>query len=46
VTIDQPPAVQKVTAVDGFAYGVVGADIHVFGDGVPLYLLEKLASAG
>ncbi|MBY8871612.1 tetratricopeptide repeat protein [Micromonospora sp. PLK6-60] len=32
---------QIVTATAGFAYGVIGADIHVFGDGVPLYLLEN-----
>ncbi len=31
---------QHVSAVAGFAYGAVGADIHVFGDGTPLYLLE------
>jgi tetratricopeptide (TPR) repeat protein len=30
---------QDVRAVGGFAYGVVGADIHVFGDGTPVYLL-------
>ncbi|TQM78203.1 tetratricopeptide repeat protein [Saccharothrix saharensis] len=29
-----------VRAEGGFAYGVIGADIHVFGDGTPLYLLE------
>ncbi|MFI5934212.1 tetratricopeptide repeat protein [Actinoplanes sp. NPDC051494] len=33
-------ATQVVRAEGGFAYGTVGADIHVFGDGVPLYLLE------
>ncbi|MDX2680414.1 tetratricopeptide repeat protein [Streptomyces sp. NY05-11A] len=32
---------QIVRAVNGFAYGTVGADIHVFGDGVPLYVLEN-----
>ena len=32
---------QHVTATGGFAYGVIGADIHVFGDGVPVYLLEN-----
>ncbi|MFD9408205.1 hypothetical protein ACFWBN_14460 [Streptomyces sp. NPDC059989] len=32
---------QQVTATGGFAYGVVGADIHVFGDGTPLYVLEN-----
>ncbi|MFE7355600.1 tetratricopeptide repeat protein [Streptomyces sp. NPDC057543] len=26
---------------NGFAYGAIGADIHVFGDGIPLYLLEN-----
>jgi tetratricopeptide (TPR) repeat protein len=33
--------VQNVTAVGGFAYGVVGADIHVFESGLPLYLLAN-----
>ncbi|GGZ80074.1 tetratricopeptide repeat protein [Streptomyces bluensis] len=32
---------QEVRAEGGFAYGVIGADIHVFGDGTPLYLLEN-----
>ncbi|MFD6281504.1 tetratricopeptide repeat protein [Streptomyces sp. NPDC060209] len=32
---------QYVTATGGFAYGVIGADIHVFGDGTPLYVLER-----
>ncbi|MFD9592006.1 hypothetical protein ACFWA9_04510 [Kitasatospora sp. NPDC059973] len=32
---------QYVTATGGFAYGVIGADIHVFGDGTPLYILER-----
>src|SRR5579875_1429153 len=38
-----PPGLyaQNVTAVDGFAYGAVGADICVFGDGVPVYVLEN-----
>lgn len=31
---------QIVRAENGFAYGSIGADIHVFGDGIPLYLLE------
>ena len=34
-----PDAIQRVRAESGFAYGVIGADIHVFGDGVPVYLL-------
>lgn len=33
--------VQNVIAVNGFAYGVVGADVHVFGSGLPLYLLAN-----
>jgi tetratricopeptide (TPR) repeat protein len=32
---------QHVTAHSGYAYGAVGADIHVFGDGSPLYLLQN-----
>lgn len=28
-----------VTAVAGHAYGVIGADIHIFGDRTPVYLL-------
>ncbi|MGA5424929.1 hypothetical protein [Streptomyces lavendulocolor] len=31
---------QHVTAHAGFAYGVIGADLHVFGDGSPVYLLH------
>lgn len=30
---------QTVRAESGHAYGVIGADIHVFGDGTPVYLL-------
>lgn len=33
------PVDQRVTASSGFAYGAVGADVHVFGDGTPVYLL-------
>jgi tetratricopeptide (TPR) repeat protein len=36
---------QNVTAVNGFAYGVIGADIHVFENGLPLYLLANWPSA-
>src|SRR5580658_5147258 len=32
---------QNVTSVNGFAYGVIGADIHVFENGLPLYLLAN-----
>ena len=37
----QEPVIQNVTAVSGFAYGVIGADIHVFEGGAPLYLLTE-----
>src|SRR6266540_5513873 len=30
---------QRVSVTDGFTYGVIGADLHVLGSGVPLYLL-------
>ncbi|MFY1614744.1 tetratricopeptide repeat protein [Micromonospora sp. WMMD736] len=36
-----PGAVQRVSATAGFAYGVIGADLHVFGDGSPVYLLQR-----
>lgn len=40
VTTDGPdPSFQQVTSVGGFAYGVINADIHVFANGEPLYLL-------
>lgn len=38
--------VQVVSVVDGFGYGCVGADIHVFGNGMPLYLLENWRPPG
>lgn len=36
---------QSVHVENGFAYGTVGADIHVFGDGVPVYLLQRWRAA-
>lgn len=33
--------IQKVTAASGFAYGVIGADIHVLASMAPLYLLAN-----
>lgn len=33
--------IQVVRAEAGFAYGAIGADVHVWGDGTPVYLLEK-----
>ncbi|WP_328885205.1 tetratricopeptide repeat protein [Streptomyces sp. NBC_00316] len=37
--------IQHVTATGGFAYGAIGADIHVFGDGTPLYILKSWSPA-
>jgi len=31
---------QRIRVESGVAYGVLGADLHVWGQGVPLYLLE------
>jgi tetratricopeptide (TPR) repeat protein len=36
---------QDVKVARGFAYGVIGADLHVFADGVPLYLLANWQEA-
>ncbi|WP_405608088.1 tetratricopeptide repeat protein [Streptomyces sp. NBC_01511] len=41
----EPSARQVVRAEGGFAYGVVGADIHVFGDGRPVYVLRTWQGA-
>ena len=41
----RPQARQDVRAVDGFAYGVVGADLHVFQDRGPVYLLRRHSPA-
>ncbi|MBV9452353.1 MAG: tetratricopeptide repeat protein [Streptosporangiaceae bacterium] len=37
----EPRIAQHVTAVSGFAYGVIGADLHVFADRGPVYLLRS-----
>jgi hypothetical protein len=29
------------SAVNGFAYGVVGANLHIYGSGAPVYVLEN-----
>ncbi|MFI9597865.1 hypothetical protein [Nonomuraea sp. NPDC052265] len=34
-------AYQEVRVEAGFGYGVMGADLHVFGDGSPVYLLRE-----
>jgi tetratricopeptide (TPR) repeat protein len=38
---EQPDTRQVVHAAGGYAYGVVGADIHVFADRGPVYLLTE-----
>ncbi|MFG2539397.1 hypothetical protein ACGFU4_29595 [Streptomyces sp. NPDC048511] len=35
-----PADEQHIVAADGFAYGAMGADIHVIGDGAPAYRLD------
>ncbi|GAA2495544.1 hypothetical protein GCM10010406_34720 [Streptomyces thermolineatus] len=40
-----PAPRQTVRAEGGFAYGVIGADLHVFGDGQPVYILENWRAA-
>jgi tetratricopeptide (TPR) repeat protein len=37
----QPQVQQNVMAVSGFAYGVIGADLHVFRDKGPVYSLRE-----
>jgi hypothetical protein len=36
---DNREYIQEIHTESGFSYGTIGADIHVFGNGVPLYLL-------
>lgn len=38
---EQPTVIQNVYAYYGFAYGVVNADVHVFGNGRPVYTLAE-----
>jgi tetratricopeptide (TPR) repeat protein len=40
-----PTPVQNVTAINGWAYGAIGADVHVFADEGPVYILTEFASA-
>ena len=42
----EPSLVQNVVAINGFAYGAIGADIHVFANGLPLYLLANWRAEG
>lgn len=46
MTAREAHTAQTVTASAGVAYGVIGADLHVFGDGSPLYLLENWRRPG
>ena len=36
---------QSVSVTAGVGYGVIGADLHIYADGVPLYLLTEHAPA-
>jgi tetratricopeptide (TPR) repeat protein len=36
-----PQIVQNVIAIGGFAYGAVHGDLHVYGDGRPVYTIEE-----
>ena len=40
-----PTPVQNVTAINGWAYGAIGADVHVFADEGPLYVLTEFRPA-
>ncbi|SBT40997.1 tetratricopeptide repeat protein [Micromonospora narathiwatensis] len=44
MTEQQPVPRQSIAAVAGAAYGVIGADLHIFGDGTPVYLLQRWPS--
>ncbi|WP_395297263.1 hypothetical protein ACF9IK_30370 [Kitasatospora hibisci] len=44
-SMPMPETVQNVYAFGGFAYGAVAADVHVHGDGRPVYLLEEYRPA-
>ncbi|MBI1758764.1 MAG: hypothetical protein HYR62_06010 [Actinobacteria bacterium] len=39
--VHDPRFIQHVTATAGFAYGVIGADMHLLGTGTPLYVLAN-----
>jgi tetratricopeptide (TPR) repeat protein len=43
--VTQPRIVQNVIAIGGFAYGAVYGDLHVHGDGRPVYTIEHFRSA-
>lgn len=43
---EPPDARQVVHAAGGYAYGVVGADIHVFAGRGPVYLLTEYRPDG
>jgi tetratricopeptide (TPR) repeat protein len=43
---ERPEIHQTVTAENGFAYGVIGADIHVLGGSVPVYVLRNWRAHG
>lgn len=38
---DPAQVTQVIRVESGYGYGVIGADLHVFGNGTPVYLLEN-----
>ncbi len=45
-TVGPQAIVQNVVATGGFAYGVIGGDLHIFGEGKPAYVLENWKPPG
>jgi tetratricopeptide (TPR) repeat protein len=45
-TVGPQAVVQNVMATGGFAYGVIGGDLHIFGEGKPAYVLENWKPPG
>lgn len=41
MTGEEPSVHQEVRVEGGFGYGVIGADLHVFADRGPVYVLEE-----
>lgn len=41
MTDEKPPVHQEVRVESGFGYGVIGADLHVFADRGPVYVLTE-----
>lgn len=44
-SVGEPEVEQRVSVASGVGYGAIGADLHIYADGVPLYLLAEHAPA-